>query len=80
MSSYIICFGYQDLEGKINSSDGIVNISLQGKTHLEDVSISLNVMQSKILSEYLNSIAAKADVDGINKNHLFGDLTIDTND
>ena len=79
MSNYLICMGFDNLNGDIHYDEklGLVNINLDIEDTHSSLNFSLNLSQAKILNEFLANVIASANIQNINESNLFGDLKID---
>ena len=79
MSNYLVCMGFDNLNGDIHYDEklGLVNINLNTEDTHSSLNFSLNLSQAKVLNEFLTNVIFSANIKNINKNNLFGDIKID---
>ena len=80
MTDYFVCMGFCDLLGKVSFSEelGMVRIHLNTDNYnAANTNISLSLIQAKILSEAIQNVIANVDVSKVNKDNMFGDITVE---
>ena len=78
MSNYFICMGFSDLVGRVSfdEKNGVISISLNTK-NMVDTHMSLSITQAKVLSEAIQNVIANVDISKVNKDNMFGDITVE---
>ena len=70
MSNYLICMGFDNLNGDIHYDEklGLVNINLDTEDTHSSLNFSLNLSQAKVFNEFLANVIASANIQNINEN------------
>lgn len=78
MTSHFICAGFEDVISEINFDEkiGLVNLNLNMPDSKEDIFLSLNLMQAKVLNQFLENLLSQVNIKTVNRTNVFGDLII----
>lgn len=78
MTSHFICAGFENVVSEINFDEeiGLVHINFNIPDNKEDISLSLNLMQARVFSQFLQNTLAQANIKAVNKYNIFGDLIV----